>query len=265
MGSFRVVVSGAGGRMGGMIISLILQDKEMELCGAIEDPSHPSIGRMISEGITITSDENLRKILKEAEVLIEFTNPQATLSHLEPCKDMGKGIVIGTTGIDEDGLSRIREVSTFIPIVISPNMSLGVNLLFDLAARISKALGEDYDVEVIEVHHHHKKDAPSGTALRLGEAVASSLGKSLNEVAVYERRGMVGERRKGEIGFSVIRAGDIVGEHTLLFATEGERIEVTHRAHSRETFARGAIRAAKFLRTASPGLYDMVDVLGLKG
>lgn len=261
----RVVVSGACGKMGERIISLISQDKGIELVGAIEDPSHPSIGKVTKEGVSIDKDEALEGLLKEAEILIEFTNPVATLSHLEVCKDMGKGGVIGTTGLDEGGLRRIREASTFIPIIISPNMSLGVNLLFNIAARITKALGWEYDIEIIEAHHHYKKDAPSGTALRLGEVIASSLGRDLKDVAVYGRKGTVGQRGKEEIGFSVIRAGDIIGEHTILFATEGERIEITHRAHSRDTFARGAIKAAKFLKGLSPGLYDMEDVLGLKG
>jgi 4-hydroxy-tetrahydrodipicolinate reductase len=264
MASFRVVVSGAGGRMGGRIISLLLEERGVKLCGAIEEPSHPSIGKRV-DTIIIRPDDELRELLKGADVLIEFTNPEATISHLESCKDMGRGMVIGTTGLGDEDFSKIREASKFIPVVVSPNMSLGVNLLFDIAARISKALGKGYDIEIIETHHHHKKDAPSGTAIRLGEAIASSLGLNLNEVAVYGRKGMVGERKGGEIGFSVIRAGDIVGEHTVLFATEGERIEITHRAHSRDTFAHGAIRAARFVAKASPGIYGMEDVLGLRG
>jgi 4-hydroxy-tetrahydrodipicolinate reductase len=265
MALYKVVVSGASGKMGQRIISFILEDKEMELSGAIEAPFHPSIGKLIHEGITIRSDKDIRELLKETDVLVEFTNPAATLSHLEACKDMGRGMVIGTTGLSEDEISRIKEASTFIPVVFSPNMSVGVNLLFDIVQRVSKALGREYEVEIIEAHHHHKKDAPSGTALRLGELIATTLGLNLEDIAVYGRKGMIGERKKEEMGFSVIRGGDIVGEHTVLFVTEGERIEITHRAHSRDTFARGAIRAAKFVVKASPGFYNMGDVLGLKG
>lgn len=268
----KVVVSGAAGRMGARIAYLVLQEDGMELVGAIEEPGHPSNGCDISqliggkawgkaEAVPLMSDEHLPEILKKADLIIEFTNPEATLKHLSICTASGKGMVIGTTGLKDEELAEIKEASSIIPILVSPNMSLGVNLLFDIVGRVAKALGEGYDIEIIEAHHHHKKDAPSGTARKLGEIIAASLGRRLEDVAVYGRQGLVGQRDKREIGFSVIRAGDIIGEHTVLFCTEGERIELTHRAHSRDTFAAGAIRAARFLASASPGLYDMGDIL----
>ncbi|HAV42555.1 TPA: 4-hydroxy-tetrahydrodipicolinate reductase [bacterium] len=266
----KVIISGTAGRMGSKITKFILQDPEIELVGAIECAGHPSNGcdaaQLVGEkvrGITLMSDEHLEDLLDEADILIEFTNPEATLSHLKTCFAKGKGMVIGTTGFNDEQLLKIKEASLFIPILISPNMSLGVNLLFDLAPKIAQMLGEGYDIEIIEAHHHHKKDAPSGTAIRLGELIATSLDRELKDIAVYGRQGLIGERNKQEIGFSTIRAGDIVGEHTVLFCTEGERIELTHRAHSRDTFVRGAIQAAKFLSTKAPGYYSMTDVLSI--
>lgn len=271
----KVVVSGAAGRMGSRVAYLVLQDEGMKLAGAIESPGHPSdgcdIGQLVGgkawgkvKAVPLMSDEHLGEMLDKADILIEFTNPEVTLGHLEICSDKGKGMVIGTTGFSDEELAKIKETSSSIPILVSPNMSLGVNLLFDIVGKVAKALGEEYDIEIIEAHHHHKKDAPSGTAKRLSEVIAASLGRELKDVAVYGRQGMIGERDKKEIGFSVIRAGDIVGDHTVLFGTEGERIELTHRAHSRDTFARGAIRAARFVAQASAGLYSMGDILGIK-
>ncbi len=270
----NIVVSGARGKMGSRIASLVLAEPGMKLVGAIETLEHLSkrsvyhlkgqdfLGMPVN--VPLTSDEHLRDVLDKADVLIEFTNPEASLAHLELCIDKGKGMVIGTTGFKDGHLSKIKEISSSIPVFISPNMSLGVNLLFDIVGRVAKVLQDEYDIEIIEVHHHHKKDALSGTAIKLGEIIAASLGQQLKDIAIYGCRGLVGERSKGKIGFSVVRAGDIIGEHTILFAGEGERIEITHRVHSCDTFARGAVEAAKFLATKSSGLYDMRDVLGIR-
>lgn len=267
----KVLVTGAAGRMGSRIAYLVLEDPALELAGAIEREGHLScgadIGRLIGareEAGILLSDDYFGQALQKADVIIEFTQAAVTIAHLEKVVDAGKAMVIGTTGLVEEEINKIREVSSSIPIVFSPNMSIGVNLLFKLVGEAAKVLGDEYDVEVIEAHHHHKKDAPSGTAVRIGEVLANSLGRDLKEVGIYGRQGIIGERPAKEIGFSTIRAGDIVGEHTVLFGGVGERLEITHRAHSRDTFAKGAIKAAKFVVGKPPGLYDMGDVLGIK-
>ena len=263
-----VVVAGVAGRMGSIIARLVEDDPQLTLVGATESPSHPWVGQDlknllgVGEGVRVAPSLE-EAITGEARVVIDFTLPQATLSHLETAVKEGLAMVIGTTGITGEDLEKARSLASQIPCVWAPNMSVGVNLLFKLVGEVARILGEDYDVEIVEIHHRFKKDAPSGTALRLAERVAQALGRDLGEVGVYGRHGMVGERKRDEIGVMALRGGDVVGEHTVIFATLGERVELTHRAHSRETFARGAIRAAKWVVDMAPGLYDMAQVLGL--
>lgn len=265
----KAIVSGACGRMGSRIINAIVNDEDIKLVGALEKKGHPNFGKDAGEvngleklGVLI-SDE-LEHIIDEGEVLIEFTDPGTTLNHLRMAIEHKKAMVIGTTGFSDKQLKEIKEIATQIPCVMAPNMSVGVNLLFKLAKDIAPVLGDDYDIEIVEAHHRKKKDAPSGTAIRIAEILAKALGRNLKESGVYGRRGTTGERTRKEIGIHAVRAGDIVGEHTITFAGTGERIEITHRAHSRDTFAQGAIRAVKFVVKAKKGLYDMQDVLKLK-
>jgi len=218
----------------------------------------------LEKGGKIKIVDNLAEIIGLCDVVIDFTAPEATLSNLEICKENKKAIVIGTTGFNTEQKNKIAKASNLIPIVFSPNMSVGVNLLFNLVKRTAEVFGDEYDIEITEAHHKFKKDAPSGTALKIAEIIANTLGRDLEKNAVYGRKGIVGERRRGEIGIHSIRAGDIVGDHTILFSTPGERIEITHRAHTRETFARGAVKAAKFVTSKKNGLFDMADVLGIK-
>jgi 4-hydroxy-tetrahydrodipicolinate reductase len=212
-------------------------------------------------GVSVSDD--LAKVADDFDVVIDFTAPAATLYHLDVCEQHGKKLVIGTTGFDDSGKARIAEAASASGIVLAPNMSVGVNLCLNLLALTAAVIGEDYDIEIVEAHHRHKVDAPSGTALRMGEVVAGVLGRDLGEVAVYGREGITGERDPKTIGFETIRAGDVVGEHSVWFATEGERIEIVHKASSRMTFAKGAARAAHWLMQQPAGLYDMQDVLGL--
>jgi 4-hydroxy-tetrahydrodipicolinate reductase len=252
--------------MGNAIIQAIVSTDGVELAGALEHQEHPLLGQEISlpgiPPVTITSDPG--SISADMDVLIDFTTPAGSLSNLEACAELGIGAVIGTTGLGEEQKEALHMFALRTPTVFSPNMSVGVNLLFRLAATAAVALGDDYDVEIVEAHHRMKKDAPSGTALGLAEAVAKALDLNLADKAVYSRHGLIGERLPDEIGIQTIRAGDIVGEHTLLLAGPGERIELTHRAHSRDNFANGAIRAALWVVDKEPGLYSMADVLGLK-
>lgn len=256
----RIVISGIFGRMGSRIFSLAKEDKEIEVVAGLEAKEHPMVGREIQSGVKVYAEAE--KGISPAQVLIEFTTPQATLEHLEIAREAKKAIVIGTTGFDEKEINLIRNAAREIPIVMSPNMSVGVNLLFGLVKEIARAIPE-YDIEIIEAHHNQKKDAPSGTAMKLAGIIADELKCNLEKNAVYGRKGIVGPRKKDEIALFAVRAGDIVGEHTVIFATQGERIELIHRAHSRDTFAAGAIRAAKWLVKQRPGLYDMQNVLGL--
>ncbi len=262
----RAAVAGACGRMGNTIIQAIVSTEGIELAGALEHPEHPLLGQEISlPGIlpvTITSGPE--SISTSVDVLIDFTTPEGSLNNLEACAELGIPVVIGTTGLGEEQKEAMHMFALRTPTVFSPNMSVGVNLLFKLAATAAAALGDNYDVEIVETHHRMKKDAPSGTALALAEVVAKTLGRSLADKAVYARHGMIGERSAGEIGIQTVRAGDIVGEHTLLLAGPGERIELTHRAHSRDNFAGGAIRAARWVIGKEPGMYSMADVLGLE-
>ena len=265
----KVVVAGAGGRMGGRLVSLIRESAVLQLVGAVERKGHPAVGEDAGEvagcgrvGVVVSDD--LTAHADRAEVLIDFTTPEATLEHLGVMAARRKAMVIGTTGLSEEQLAELRTRARPIPCVFSPNMSVGVNVILKAIAEMARTLGEDYDIEVLEAHHRLKKDAPSGTALKIAQVLAKATGKDLDAVAAYGRKGMIGERKRGEIGVQVIRAGDIVGDHTVLFGGIGERIEITHRAQSRDTFARGALRASRWVVKQPPGLYDMQDVLGLK-
>lgn len=267
MSQVKTVIAGVSGRMGRALMEAVEQDPGCLLHGALDRSGHTSIGQDAGlfggrAGVKIT--DQLETALQEAEVLIDFTRPEATLSYLEACRKAKVNLVIGTTGFDANGRAAIEHAAREIGVVLAPNFSVGVNLLMKLAEMAAQVLNEGYDIEIIEAHHRHKIDAPSGTALGIGQAVAGALGRDLNSCAVYGREGVTGERKPETIGFATVRGGDIVGDHTLLFAGTGERIELTHKASSRATFAQGALRAAKWLQGRGPGLYDMRDVLGLK-
>ena len=256
----KVAIAGAGGRMGQALIEAVLADGELQLAAALDAAGSPALGGPAGP-LRIGAD---LAALAGADVLIDFTRPEGTMAHLEACVAGRKAMVIGTTGFGESHKQRIVQAAQRIPIVLSPNFAIGVNVVFRLAQTAAKALGDAYDVEIVEAHHRHKVDAPSGTALKLGELVAGALGRSLSGVATHGRAGEPGARPPKEIGFHAIRGGDIVGEHTVIFAGAGERVEVTVRSQSRMTYAAGALRAAKWLEKRGPGLYDMFDVLGLK-
>ncbi|ROR32081.1 4-hydroxy-tetrahydrodipicolinate reductase [Inmirania thermothiophila] len=265
----RVAIAGAAGRMGRALVEACRQAEGLELAGALERPGSPALGSDAGVlaggaalGVAVTDD--VEAVLARAEVLVEFTLPEPTVAHVAACRRAGRAMVIGTTGLDGGQRRAVEEAAAEIPIVFAPNMSVGVNLCFRLAELAARVLGDAVDVEIVEAHHRHKVDAPSGTALRLGEVVAQALGRDLTACAVYGREGHTGARPREQIGFATIRAGDIVGEHTVLFAAEGERVEITHRASSRMTFAAGAMRAAAWVVGRPPGLYDMQDVLGLR-
>lgn len=260
----HIAITGAAGRMGRTLIQAVAQMPDLKLVAAFERPGTPTIGADAGDlagigrnNVRVTGD----MAAAEFDVLVDFTRPEATFSNLAACVQRGKRIVIGTTGFDEAGRARIEAAAREIPIVFAPNMSVGVNLCLKLLELAARVLKDDVDVEIIEAHHKHKVDAPSGTALRMGEVVAKARGRSLKEVAAYDRSGA---RKPGTIGFAVVRAGDIVGDHTVMFAGGGERVEIRHHAESRLTFATGALRAARWLMTQRPGLYDMQDVLGLR-
>ena len=263
----KLAIAGAGGRMGRMLIEAALADPAVDVAVALDRADSPELGRDCGDflgrrtGVPIAADLDR---LAVAEVLIDFTRPEGTAAHLEACRRRGVRMVIGTTGFDEAGKAAIRDASGSIGIVFAPNMSVGVNATFRLLEVAAAILSSGYDIEIIEAHHRHKVDAPSGTALRMGEVVAAAQGKALKELAVYAREGVTGERRPGTIGFSAVRGGDIVGDHTVMFAGTGERIEITHRAGSRMPYALGAMRAARFVADQPRGLFDMHDVLGLK-
>lgn len=262
----KVVIAGAGGRMGQILLEALADAHDLSLHGALDRTGSPELGRIVggsAERPCLISDR-VDDALAGAQICIDFTRPEATLGHLEACVRHGVGMVIGTTGFNTEGKAAITAAARHIPIVFAPNMSVGVNLLLKLLDTAARVLGEGYDVEILEAHHRHKVDAPSGTALALGGAVAAAQGRDLAECAIYGREGLTGERPTGAIGFATIRGGDIVGDHTVLFAGTGERVEITHKASSRHTFALGALRAARFLSDRPAGLYDMQDVLGLK-
>jgi 4-hydroxy-tetrahydrodipicolinate reductase len=256
----KVAIAGAGGRMGQALIEAVLADRDLQLAAALDAAGSAALGRAAGP-VKVGADLGA---LAAADVLVDFTRPEGTLAHLEACLGRGKAMVIGTTGFSEAQKARIAQGAKRIPVVLSPNFAVGVNVVFRLAQTAAKALGDAYDVEIVEAHHRHKVDAPSGTALMLGELVAQALGRDLAQVATHGREGDTGERPAKAIGFHSIRGGDIVGEHTVIFAGAGERVEVSVRAQSRMTYAAGALRAAKWLQGRGPGLYDMFDVLGLK-
>ncbi|HTJ96457.1 MAG TPA: 4-hydroxy-tetrahydrodipicolinate reductase [Rhodocyclaceae bacterium] len=268
MDKIRYAIAGSAGRMGRMLIESVLQSDDGVLAAALEHESSPFIGKDAGElvgaacGVKITAD--FASALAGCDVLIDFTRPEGTLLHLQACVQNKVGIIIGTTGFDAAGKAAIEAASKSIPVVFAPNMAVGVNAVFKLLEVAAKILNDGYDIEVIESHHRHKVDAPSGTALRMGEVVAKALDRNLEEDAVYGREGHTGERPAKQIGFSTIRGGDIVGDHTVLFAGVGERIEITHKSASRMPYASGSLRAARFLKGKSNGLFDMQDVLGLK-
>ncbi len=264
----RIAVVGASGRMGLCLIKAAALAKNAELAAAVSRPESLAIGRDAGElaGISVVGvkvGDNLAAVVDQFDVLIDFTRPDASMAFIESCRQAGKKIVIGTTGYSDAQKAVIAEASKDVAIVLAPNMSVGVNLALKLLEMTTKVMGDYTDIEIIEAHHRHKVDAPSGTALRMGEVIADALGRDLKDCAIYGREGNTGERDRKTIGFSTIRAGDIVGEHTVMFADEGERVEITHKATSRMTFANGAVRAAAWLKDKPNGLYDMQDVLGL--
>jgi 4-hydroxy-tetrahydrodipicolinate reductase len=264
----KLAIAGASGRMGRMLIEAALRDPGVELVAALDRPGSPAIGRSAGElvgmdcPVAVASD--VAAALQRADCLIDFTRPEATLDHLAQCKAAQKTIVIGTTGMDDDGRESIRQAAEHIPIVYAPNMAVGVNLVFKLLDMAARVLAQGYDIEIVEAHHRHKVDAPSGTALRMGEVLAAALGRELKACAVYGREGVTGERDSSTIGFATVRGGDIVGDHTVMFCGTGERVEISHKAGSRMPYALGSMRAAKYLAGRRSGLFDMQDVLGLR-
>lgn len=265
----KAVVIGAGGKMGGRIISLMASTAGIELASAVECKGHPLLGKDVGEtlglgktGIPISED--LKDCIGVGDVVIDFTHHEAVLGHLKTAVEHKKAMVVGTTGFTADEMNLIRELAKDTRLVLAPNMSVGVNLMFKVLENVAAVLKDEFDVEIVEAHHHLKKDSPSGTAMKMAEIVAKALNRDLDKVGVYERKGMIGARTKEEIGIQTVRAGDIVGEHMVIFGGIGERLEFIHRAHSRDNFAKGAIRAAKWIVSQRNGFYDMQDVLGLK-
>ncbi|MGQ2997454.1 MAG: 4-hydroxy-tetrahydrodipicolinate reductase [Variovorax sp.] len=264
----RVAVAGASGRMGRMLIEAVRNTPDCRLAGALDVAASPAIGSDagaflgFASGVAIAAD--LRAGLQDAQVLIDFTRPEGTMAHLAVCRELGVQAVIGTTGFSDAQKAEIAEIAKDIAIVMAPNMSVGVNVTFKLLEMAAKALSTGYDIEIVEAHHRHKIDAPSGTALKMGEVIADALGRDLKECAVYGREGVTGERDPSTIGFATVRGGDIVGDHTVLFAGTGERIEIAHKSSSRANYAQGSLRAVRFLTDQRAGLFDMFDVLGLR-
>ena len=263
----KLAIAGASGKMGRMLIEAALAEPDLTIGAALDRADGPELGRDCGEflgrktGARVAADLSS---LAGCDVLIDFTRPEATRAHLDACAAAGVNVVIGTTGFDESGKAAIARAANKIAIVFSPNMSVGVNATFKLAELAARLLQPGYDVEIIEAHHRQKVDAPSGTALKLGETVAAAQGHALSDIAVFAREGVTGARKAGSIGFAAVRGGDIVGDHTVLFAGSGERIEITHRSTSRANYAAGALRAARFLQGKTRGLFDMFDVLGLR-
>ena len=264
----RIAIAGASGRMGHMLIEAVHAADDCTLTGALDLASSPALGADATAflghpgGVRITAD--LATGLAQARTLIDFTRPEGTLAHLRVCRALGVNAVIGTTGFTDAQKAEIADAAKDIAIMMAPNMSVGVNVTLKLLEMAAKALATGYDIEIIEAHHRHKVDAPSGTALKMGEVIADALGRNLKDCAVYAREGVTGERDPSSIGFATIRGGDIVGDHTVLFAGIGERIEISHKSSSRATYAQGSLRAVRFLATQTTGLYDMFDVLNLK-
>lgn len=265
----KAIVTGVGGRMGSRILSLVAESEGIEVVGAVEQKGHPLVGSDVGANlgackIYVIVESDLQKCIEKGDVVIDFTNHEASIQNIEIAAAHNKAIVIGSTGFSAEEIKKIKELSTSAKCVLSPNMSVGVNIMFKVIASVADILGDEYDVEIVEAHHRLKKDAPSGTAMRMAQILAESLGRDLEETGVYTRKGLIGERTRQEIGIQTVRAGDIVGEHTVMFGGIGERLEFIHRAHNRDNFARGAIRAAKWIVDQQNGLYDMQDVLGLR-
>jgi 4-hydroxy-tetrahydrodipicolinate reductase len=264
----KVVIAGCSGRMGHALLETVFADADLVLHGALDRADNPNLGRDAGEqfgklsGVKVTAD--VEATLKGADVLVDFTRPEASMQYMDACQKANVSMVIGTTGFSAEQKTVIEAASKNIAIVFAPNMSVGVTLLINLVEQAAKVLKDGYDIEVVEMHHRHKVDAPSGTALRLGEAAAHGIGQDLKGCAIYSREGVTGEREAGKIGFATLRGGDVVGDHTVMFAGIGERVEITHKASSRATFAIGALRAAKFLAQKQSGQFDMQDVLGLR-
>ncbi|MBU0482080.1 MAG: 4-hydroxy-tetrahydrodipicolinate reductase [Proteobacteria bacterium] len=265
----KVIVAGAAGRMGRRISFMVDQHPDLQLVGGFEQPGNPEIGKDLGElagvgpvGASLSDD--LLKIIDQGDVIIDFTFHEATMKFARIAAEHGKAMVIGTTGLSQENLAELKTLSANFPCVQSPNMAVGVNVLFKVARKVASILGDAYDIEIVEAHHRMKKDAPSGTALKLGEMVAEGVKRDLNKVGVFERHGIIGERGDKEIGIQTIRAGDIVGEHTVYYAGAGERLEITHRAHNRDNFARGAALAAAWIAGKQNGMYTMFDVLNLQ-
>ena len=268
MTATRIGVVGAGGRMGRMLIEATLKDDQLALGAAFDVPGSPAIGKTAGDLVGMPCDvvvtDDVAAGLRNIDCLIDFTRPQGTLAHLEMCRQAGVAMVIGTTGFEADGKAVIAAAAKDVPVVFASNMAVGVNLVFKLLETAASILNQGYDIEIVEAHHRLKIDAPSGTALRMGEVVASALGRDLEECAVYGREGVTGERDPSTIGFATVRGGDIVGDHTVMFCGLGERVELTHKASSRMPYALGSLRAARFLAGRKNGLFDMQDVLGLR-
>jgi 4-hydroxy-tetrahydrodipicolinate reductase len=263
----KIVIAGCSGRMGQALLSGVFEDGELVLHGALDSPTSASLGRdageMLGKASKVQVCADVENAIQGADVLVDFTRPEATMQYLPACVKANVKMVIGTTGFSENEKQVIEETAKKIGIVFAPNMSVGVTLLLSLVEQAARVLKDDFDIEVVEMHHKHKVDAPSGTALRLGEAAAQGIGQALKDCAVYAREGVTGAREAGKIGFATLRGGDVVGDHTVIYAGTGERVELTHKASSRATFALGALRAAKYLSEKQSGLYDMRDVLGL--
>lgn len=269
MNQIRVAVAGAGGRMGRTLVQAVTETDGLRLGAASEHAGSSLIGADVGEvagvgRLDVLIHADLAQVIDDFDVLIDFTAPAATMQHLALCREHGRRIVIGTTGLDAEQRQAVEQAAAEIAVVFAPNMSVGVNLCFKLLDIAARVLGDDVDIEIIEAHHRHKVDAPSGTALRMGEVVAKALGRDLDEVAVYGREGQTGARERKTIGFETIRAGDVVGEHSVWFAADGERVEIAHKASSRMTFARGAARACGWIAGREHGVFDMQDVLGLR-
>jgi len=263
------IVTGIAGRMGRRIAEILIETKGIDVVAATEAPGHDTIGMDVGDflglgkkGAPIVDD--LSKIIKKADVVIDFTFPDVTMAHLRTASKAGKAMVIGSTGFKDEHIKEINKLAKKSVVVLAPNMSVGVNLLLKVLKDIATVLDADYDIDIVETHHRHKKDAPSGTALKMAQVVAAARGVKLDKMGVFTRQGNIGERRRGEIGVQTLRVGDVVGEHTVIFGTMGERLEITHKASSRDVFARGAVRAAQWVAGKGPGVYDMQDVLGIK-
>lgn len=264
----KIIVAGATGRMGSRVVALAKDYPGLQLAGAFERKGHSSAGKDIGllsgcGECNVLLVDDVESVIDSGDVIVDFTTPESTLYNVKVAASKKKAMVIGTTGISPEQVQTIRKYSAEIPVVLAPNMSVGVNLLLKVLKDVARVLGDDYDIEIVEAHHRLKKDAPSGTALKMAQVIAEAVDRNLDSVAVYARKGIIGERTRKEIGIQTVRAGDIVGDHTVIFGGLGERIEITHRASSRDTFARGALRAALWLNRKNPGLYDMRNVLDL--